>query len=221
MSGDVKNIKEAGEAAASPAFVNVTLSDETVVKVGKLPWMQFGPLYRKVHGLLQGGIKLYVESEKQTEMQRQMNSISLSLDAARADLAQAEAISTGDAEGMAATTELKGEVAGLESALRGALAEMETRQAGVQKLQAELLQAALDIPEVVADLVVSCTKLFKEHDELNELDYDDVLAIAMAAVNVNFINNDKVRRFFGDARLLSGLNDESSKKPESAGAEAE
>lgn len=206
MSDEVKNIKEAGEAAASPAFINVTLSDrdETVVKVGKLPWMQFGSLYRSVHGLLQGGIKLYLESSRQQDAENEVLRLNAMLSATRADLAD----KPDDAE-------LKREEAQYVSDLEAAAKALETRGGNLKKMQKELLDAALSIPEVIADLAVGATKHFKEHGDLDEVDFDDVLTVAMAAIKVNFLQNGKVRSFFGDAKLLSGLSGESKQEAES------
>ena len=88
--------------------------------------------------------------------------------------------------------------------------EIDKAQAAVREAFSLLAQRVIEAPMVMASLVSKTTGVIE--DQQKDWDFDDVLAVALVALKVNFIDNKKVLGFFGGVMsAVNGRREESEK----------
>lgn len=183
--GKIRNITEASDAIAQFKPSPVALSDGATVFVHKLSWLDFEGIYAQ----LAGAINDYIEF---TALSQQAEVKSLGVQLA------SEAVSQAQAQEVAEIT------------VKAALNDANSAREAANSALSALVDKVRDAPELALQLVeLTCregrerTSPLKQRDELKDWIFDDVLACAVAAVQVNFIDNQRIADFF--ARVTGAL----------------
>jgi len=174
----IKNMEEASRAVIQFAPPEVRLSDGTCVYVHRLSWLQFEDIYKD----LAEGITDYVTF---TTLNQQA--------AQKTQTVQFAFAATGEGTDAAVT----------ESAVQAAVSDANASTTQANDALSTLVAKLTEAPALASKLVLRTTRKGVERAadliaraDIDAWDFDDVLACAMAAVNVNFIENQKITSFF-------------------------
>jgi hypothetical protein len=176
----ITNMNEASEAVAAALPVTVALGDGSVVTVHKIGWINFKSLWKELVDVLKEILRLQVSQGQ------------ISLKNENLTLAYAASISKGGESDSQSNL----------TAIQAAQSEATEASDQMQGIYNSAMEHLLDAPALVTKIITFATDA--PADTVDQWSFDDVLAVVSAAINVNFIANQRVRDFF--ANVMSAYN---------------